>query len=59
MTSKTYKHIWGTKSTILPNPVKARKESKTTPRNKEDQASEAVIVRKKFWCCLEDQGHHK
>lgn len=56
---KTYKHVGGAKSAVLPNPMNTRKESKTAPRNKEDEASEAVIVREKFGSCLEYQGHHE
>lgn len=54
----TYKDE-GAESTILPDPVKARKKSKTTPRDKEDQSSAAVVVRQKFGRRLENQGYHE
>ncbi len=54
-----YKDIGRAKSAILQNPVNAGKESETTPRNEENQAGAAVVIRKKFRRCLEDQGHHE
>ncbi len=55
----TYKDIGRAESAILQNPVNAGKESETTPWNEENEAGAAVVIRKKFRRCLEDQGHYE